>query len=78
MVIAAPRVSLSYRLAKNKVILRRKGQRKFLVWEKRKEGRKETKIPKSSVRSPNALAKFRWLFLWRGQIAGRMRKAVGN
>lgn len=50
LVIAASRVSLSYRLAKNKAILPRKGQRKFLVWGRRrrkkkkiKEGNKNTK-----------------------------------
>lgn len=51
LVIAASRVSLSYRLAKNKAIPPRKGQWKFLVWgrrrRKKKKGRKETKIPKS-------------------------------
>lgn len=41
LVIAASRVSLSYRLAKNKAILPRKGQRKFLVWGRRRRKKKK-------------------------------------
>lgn len=76
LVISAPTVSLSHKAGRSKAIPAQKGQLKFHI--AKKTGRKETKMSKSSAKSPNALAEFGWLFHWQGQIAGRVRKAVGD
>lgn len=76
LVISVPGVSLSHKAAKSKAIPIQKGQLQFHIAKKQEERRQ--KCQKSSVKSPNALAEFGWLFHWRGQIAGRVKKAVGD
>ena len=75
-VISAPGVSLSHKAAKSKAILTQKGQLKFYIAKKQEERR--PKCQESSEKSPNTLAEFGWVFHWWGQIAGRVKKAVGD
>lgn len=62
--ISALRVSLPHKAAKCKATPIPERQLEFHTGKKKfkKKGRKETKIQKTSMKSPNVLAEFGWLF----------------